>query len=431
MAIAGQPWTQGSLIYEDLVADDTSPFARSASSTPGRSSTRARPRPSSRAPASPTRGCTASPATRGTPSSRSAAPRAARARRSRPARDAGQRLGHRRLDPHPGVVNGVVGFKPPYGRVPVEPPFNLDVYCHNGPLARTVADTALFENVLAGPHPLDHHVAAARSSSSRSARGRRGAARRAVRRPRRWPLDPEVERQHAGGRPTRCARPARTSTRSTCASRKADVRARARPIHFDARLRRLGRQPWSAEHRDSSCAPTRSSSPRLVLAAAAGHTRCSRASRLEARLYEPVGALLEEYDALVCPTVGSRGLLAGDDYVGHGLEVGGQQLDDLLRRDADAGLQHHEPLPGAERAVRASPTTACRPACRSSAGRTTDETVFRLGAALERCGRGSTSTGAAPDGRPCRHEQRCSRSRASPPRCPSRASRARCCTTSR
>jgi aspartyl-tRNA(Asn)/glutamyl-tRNA(Gln) amidotransferase subunit A len=55
----------------------------------------------------------------------------------------------------PASANGVVGFKPPHGRVPVEAPYNLDRYCHDGPLARTVADCALFENVLAGPHPLD------------------------------------------------------------------------------------------------------------------------------------------------------------------------------------------------------------------------------------------------------------------------------------
>ena len=29
----------------------------------------------------------------------------------------------------------------------------MDTYCHNGPLARTVADCALLENALAGPHP--------------------------------------------------------------------------------------------------------------------------------------------------------------------------------------------------------------------------------------------------------------------------------------
>jgi aspartyl-tRNA(Asn)/glutamyl-tRNA(Gln) amidotransferase subunit A len=55
----------------------------------------------------------------------------------------------------PASFCGVVGFKPPYGRVPEVPPFNLDHYCHEGPMARTVADCALLENVIAGPHKSD------------------------------------------------------------------------------------------------------------------------------------------------------------------------------------------------------------------------------------------------------------------------------------
>jgi Asp-tRNA(Asn)/Glu-tRNA(Gln) amidotransferase A subunit family amidase len=55
----------------------------------------------------------------------------------------------------PATFSGVVGFKPPYGRVPVEPPYNLDHFCHDGPLGRTVADCALLQNVIAGPHHSD------------------------------------------------------------------------------------------------------------------------------------------------------------------------------------------------------------------------------------------------------------------------------------
>ena len=55
----------------------------------------------------------------------------------------------------PAACNGVVGFKPPYGRNPAESIFNLDRYNHNGPMARTVADCALLQNVLSGPHPRD------------------------------------------------------------------------------------------------------------------------------------------------------------------------------------------------------------------------------------------------------------------------------------
>lgn len=55
----------------------------------------------------------------------------------------------------PASVNGVVGFKAPFGRVPGTAPYNLDQYCHDGAMARTVADVALMHNVIAGPHPAD------------------------------------------------------------------------------------------------------------------------------------------------------------------------------------------------------------------------------------------------------------------------------------
>ncbi len=55
----------------------------------------------------------------------------------------------------PAACCGVVGYKPPYGRIPGNPPFNLDSYCQNGPLAQTVGDCALLTNVLSGVHPAD------------------------------------------------------------------------------------------------------------------------------------------------------------------------------------------------------------------------------------------------------------------------------------
>lgn len=55
----------------------------------------------------------------------------------------------------PASTCGLAGFKPPYGRNPDDPPFNLDFYCHTGPLARCVEDARLLQNVISGPHPHD------------------------------------------------------------------------------------------------------------------------------------------------------------------------------------------------------------------------------------------------------------------------------------
>lgn len=57
---------------------------------------------------------------------------------------------------YPAAQSGLVGFKPPFGRVPeTYEPFNLESYCANGPMARTVADAALMQNVMSGPWPGD------------------------------------------------------------------------------------------------------------------------------------------------------------------------------------------------------------------------------------------------------------------------------------
>lgn len=57
---------------------------------------------------------------------------------------------------HPAGMCGVVGYKPPYGRNPDSPSSAFDVYNHTGPMTRTIADCILMQNVMSGPHPLDH-----------------------------------------------------------------------------------------------------------------------------------------------------------------------------------------------------------------------------------------------------------------------------------
>jgi Asp-tRNA(Asn)/Glu-tRNA(Gln) amidotransferase A subunit family amidase len=52
----------------------------------------------------------------------------------------------------PASQCGLVGFKPPFGRVPEDyTPFDMEPYCANGPMGRTVSDVALMQNVISGP----------------------------------------------------------------------------------------------------------------------------------------------------------------------------------------------------------------------------------------------------------------------------------------
>src|SRR5699024_6619572 len=56
----------------------------------------------------------------------------------------------------PAAYNGVVGYKAPYGRIPGAGPMVADWYRGDGPMARTVADTALLYTAMAGREPTDH-----------------------------------------------------------------------------------------------------------------------------------------------------------------------------------------------------------------------------------------------------------------------------------
>jgi len=55
----------------------------------------------------------------------------------------------------PSHFCGVFGLKPSFGRVPYYPVSTGDMTSHMGPMTRTVADSALMMEVMAGPHPLD------------------------------------------------------------------------------------------------------------------------------------------------------------------------------------------------------------------------------------------------------------------------------------
>lgn len=324
-AIAGQPWTQGSLLYKDLVADYTSCFAQrmldSGAIVHARTTapefscagfTHSKIHGVTRNPWNPEFGVGGSSGGAG----------AALASGTTTLASGSDIGGSIRI---PASFNGVVGFKPPYGRVPQDPPFNLDTYCHCGPLARTVADCALYENVLAGPDPVD--IVSLRPKYELpedfgSAEGLRVALSVDLGD---WPVDPEVvANTRAVGEALRAA--GAIVEEVDLHVPHAEVQ-RATAIHFHMAF---------GAYIGAECAahPEETTAYAADMARwAAEHSEGSsflEGLELEAKLYRPVGALLERFDALICPTVGTRGLIAGDDYVGHGLEVGGREVKDYF-----------------------------------------------------------------------------------------------------
>jgi Asp-tRNA(Asn)/Glu-tRNA(Gln) amidotransferase A subunit family amidase len=103
---------------------------------------------------------------------------------------------------------------------------------------------------------------------------------------------------------------------------------------------------------------------------------------LEAELYTPVGTLLETYDALICPTLGTRGFVAGESYVGAGITVDGQELEDTFRASLTPVFNIMSRCPVLN--VPSGFANNGVPTGIQIAGRTYDDvTPFRIGAALE------------------------------------------------
>ncbi len=56
----------------------------------------------------------------------------------------------------PASACGLFGYKPPFGRNPLDRDHPLETILHYGPIVRSVADAALMQNVMSGPHAEDH-----------------------------------------------------------------------------------------------------------------------------------------------------------------------------------------------------------------------------------------------------------------------------------
>ncbi|CAN5614201.1 amidase [soil metagenome] len=208
----------------------------------------------------------------------------------------------------PASCCGVVGFKPPYGRDPQDSPFNLDHHCHEGPLARTVADCAIFENVIVGPHPRDAVSLRPKLQIPTELGGIRG-----------WKVALCL---HLGDFPLH--RDVETNTRQA-----ADALREAGAVVEEVEL------PWTRDelfrtafaHHAAIFGPliqrVAEDHRDLMTSYALGFaTETAEAAmsfydglEYEGRIYAPLGALLERYRILVCPTLALPALEAGRVYM--------------------------------------------------------------------------------------------------------------------
>ncbi len=215
----------------------------------------------------------------------------------------------------------MVGFKPPFGRVPEEAPYNLDQYCHEGPLARTVADCALLQNVMSGPHPRDLVCVAPKLEIPEVLEGIKGMRIAFVAEPGDYPVDDDVARNTAAA--VEAFREAGAVVEEVELPIERAKVLLAASIHF-ASLMAADIMSLAESHAELMNSYSLSLGERCM--ADAQRVGFAEGLRLEGEIMAAVGRILEDHELLLLPTVTTRGLIAGEDYDDHGLTVDGLEL---------------------------------------------------------------------------------------------------------
>ncbi len=320
-AISGQPLTMGSLIHKDAVADHTAVVAERILAAGAIVHARTTTPEYSCAPFTHTRlwGVTRNPWNPeygvGGSSGGSGAALAVGTTTLASGSDIG---GSIRI---PASFNGVVGFKPPFGRVPEEAPYNLDQYCHEGPMARTVADCAVLQNVMSGPHPRDLVCMAPKLTIPDKLEGIAGIRVAFVVAPGDYPVDEDVARNTLGA--------AQAFDEAGAVVEEVELpieRANvllAASIHLAALM---GADIMS----EAEAHPDLMMDYALALGrkceADAQRVSFADGLRLECEVMAAIGRIFEDHELLLMPTLSTHGLVAGDDYGEHALTVGGVAL---------------------------------------------------------------------------------------------------------
>lgn len=220
----------------------------------------------------------------------------------------------------PASSCGLVGYKPPHGRNPDGPPSNFDRYNHCGVLSRSLADTALLQNIISGPHPRDHDSLREKIT---------------------LPLGVEPRPLRIGFSMDLGYAAIETEVRantlaaldifriSGCTVEDVDIGwgpevDRASMLWYMAM--HFGRQPlWSAEeHRDLL---TPYAAAMADAAAGLKPDDVARSWEVQHQMYQVIGKLFQHYDVLVCPTLSIGAVRADHDQLDPNFMVDGKVVD--------------------------------------------------------------------------------------------------------
>jgi aspartyl-tRNA(Asn)/glutamyl-tRNA(Gln) amidotransferase subunit A len=221
----------------------------------------------------------------------------------------------------PASFCGVVGYKAPYGRVPAMSPWNLDSYAVDGAMARTVADCALFQNVIAGQHPSDH-VSMPKVTIPDELGDVKGMRIALAVTLGDFPIEPEIE----------------ANTRAFAYALRA---AGAIVDEIEIPILLAEAQSAALAHWGSMMGPSMAEIGPLdderftdyarmfIELSNAEYTRIGvyGAAQLEGKIQMTIGAAFDNHDALICPTIGTTGFIAGEPYTENRLTVAGREIE--------------------------------------------------------------------------------------------------------
>ena len=223
----------------------------------------------------------------------------------------------------PASFSGCVGYKPPFGRNPLDPGHPLENLLHYGPITRTVSDAALMQNIMSGQHISD--MCSLREKlriplEPGSAKGLKIA----------FSMDLGFFEIAADVRKnTRTA----VRTLKTAGATVDEVDVGWNWGSLDTWMTRwegafggligdiLPRwhyemTPWCAEIAKNG------------LRHSAGRFYKTNAGRQEQ--WETLGPILEKYDALICPTLAVSSLPVEHDDTGNNLKINGKKIDNYV-----------------------------------------------------------------------------------------------------